>query len=162
MSIKQDLDNELNKRVSDKQKELDLVKESYEADKAFMLNYLKENDITTKLGDIVRWAREKGFTKLLYDSVIHEAQVDDYYYYHYKFYVRERRFIFWDFYHATVKAEVTFGQGHYDRVPTDKRKVLWTVALGSGEESGSHSGKNEKQMFELFKKYFVDLVDGKL
>ena len=33
MSIKQDLDNELNKRVSDKQKEFDLVKETYEEDK---------------------------------------------------------------------------------------------------------------------------------
>ena len=30
MSIKQDLDNELKKRVSDKQKEFDLVKETYE------------------------------------------------------------------------------------------------------------------------------------
>ena len=56
MSIKQDLDNELNKRVSDKQKEIDLVKETYQEDKAIMLKYLKENDITTKLGDIVRWA----------------------------------------------------------------------------------------------------------
>ena len=71
MSIKQDLDNELNKRVSDKQKELDLVKESYEADKAFMLNYLKENDITTKLGDIVRWAREKGFIMRLLKQKSH-------------------------------------------------------------------------------------------
>ena len=151
MSIKQDLDNELNKRVSDKQKEIDLVKETYQEDKAIMLKYLKENDITTKLGDIVRWARDKGFTKLFYDSVIYEAYLEDYYQYDYKFYVRERKFIFWDFYHATVKAEVS-----------DDKRIVWTVAVGSGEETGIQSGKTEEEMFEKFKKYFVDLVEGKL
>jgi hypothetical protein len=161
MGIKKDLDYELIKRISDKQKQLDLVKESHEEDITFLLNYLKENDIINKLEDIARWAREKGFTKILYESRKDEGHFEDFYYYNYIFYIWERRFLFREFHHAVVTAEVTFGNGNYDRVPTDERKVIWTVELGGGEDIGRHSGKNEKQMFELLKKYFIDLVDSK-
>ena len=216
MGNKEDLADELEKKLSSKEneyekQELDLVyeelpifrqiimeepeerrdfiKESFEANKVIMLDYLKENNITAKLKDIVSWARQKGLTKLVHGSIFYETfrkntifpetnfeknwewnlypktlpgilaetfyknqeeSVSDLYHDHFYFYVQEKKYFLFEYTHAIVKAKVL-----------DDKRIVWVAGFGSDKETRPKLVKNEEEMFEKFKNYFVDLVDGK-
>ena len=217
MGNKEDLADELEKKLSSKEneyekQELDLVyeelaifrqvimeepeerrdfiKESFEANKVIMLDYLKENNITAKLKDIVCWARQKGLNKLVHGSIFYETfrkntifpetnleknwewnlyhktlpgiadetfytypeeSVSDLYHDHFYFYVQEKKYFLFEYTHAIVKAKVL-----------DDKRIVWVAGFGSDKETRPKLVKNEEEMFEKFKNYFVDLVDGKL
>lgn len=168
---KQDLADELENKLSSKEKEYEQRRELSEGDKVFLDNYLIKSNIENKLEDIVEWARNKGFhakdkvlRNLISEKVMRDETFPDQDVYQFVFSVKEKRF-FRTYCHVKVRALVTSERdNNWKRIIGSDRKVTW--AYEGGEEakySGVHSGSDgmsEEQMIVLFKGVMIDLVDN--
>ena len=131
--------------------------------KKYLDDYLEKNNIVAKLEEIVDWAREKGLKDIISEHRIDEDAWGEGKYKHYSysftFYVKEKRFLFWEHYYVTARCEVsdasTWRESEGDRVD------YWTVAVGQGEDSGHSVGNTGPEMLEIFKKVFIDLIESK-
>ena len=170
MSTKQDLADELENKLSSKEKEYEQRRELYEGDKVFLDNYLIQSNIENKLEDIVEWARKKGFhakdkvlRNLISEKVMRDETFPDQDVHQFVFSAKEKRF-FQTYCHVTVRARVTSERNDsFERIVDSDRKVTWIYEGGEeAEYSGVHNGMdgmNEESMLNLFKKVIVDLVD---
>lgn len=167
---KEDLADELENKLSSKEKEYKQRRELFQGDKVFLDNYLIKSNIENKLEDIVDWARNKGFhakDKVLRNLMTENGisfVIGDHNVYKFVFSVKEKRF-FRTYCHVKVRALVTSERDNSGkRIIGSDRKVIWVYEGGEeAKYSGVHSGSDgmsEEQMIVLFKGVMIDLVDN--
>jgi hypothetical protein len=149
MSIKKDLDEELERRKSLKEEEKILPKKLLE-------KYLKESDIISILEEIVDWVRDKGFDfKTSY-------KIDEDYGAVLRFYVEMRDGVF--LYHPYLQLRCSAREktrANKDYKFITKLVSKWDLI----KENNPHvyvTYMSEKEMLKKFKDIFINLIENSL
>ncbi len=151
MGIKKDLDNELEKIISDRQEAKESLKLRNETKKRKLDSYLTESNIIETLEEVVNWSKEKGkeesrsIPQYRTSSERKEYTYTTTKYYKFYFYVKEKVLIFPDRRFITLICD---------------DDLTWTLILhNSKTESSTSRDLKEDEMLEQYKEIFIRLVD---
>ena len=161
MDIKKDLDNELEKRISERQEDKESYKLRNETKKRKLDSYLTESNIIETLEEVVNWSKEKGkeesrsIPQYRTSSERKEFTHTTTKYYNFYFYVKEKVLIFPDRRFITL-------------ICSDD--LEWTLILHNPKSNNKSDYWNpntsttrdlkEDEMLEQYKKIFIRLVDS--
>ena len=158
MNEKQDLDNLLSKRKFKDIKDKEIFKQDYEEHKLIVDNYLTENNIVHRLEEIVDWRKNQGISEIFSEHRIYDECDESTlrFTYEFIFSIKEKKFFFWDEYHATVRCRMSEPTLLRSKGDGDKSLVeYWSFA---GRHTSMTTNATEQEMFKELKEIIIQLV----